>query len=230
MDRKSVMDENDGAPGRGDVSGGDAVPGRRERRKLEVAQRIRQAAVELFSEKGYDATTVEEIAERADVAKATFFNHFPRKDALLHAISEDLLEQIRAAHGSPDTWTGSAIERLRRLFHTLASTAEKDPALYRTIVIENMRTFWDKGCRAHTEAEFRKLTRGLVRRAVELGELNDDVDVDVGASLLEAAYMTTIIEWLREGAARGAVRRTLDAKFDVIFDGLGRIRKATKGT
>lgn len=216
--------------GRAARPGAEEGLGRRERRRLEVAQRIRQAAAELFAEKGYDATTVEEIAERADVAKATFFNHFGRKDALLHAISEDLLEQIRAAHGSPDTWAGSAVERLRRLFHTLASTAEQDPALYRTIVIENMRTFWDKGCRAHTEAEFRKLTRGLVSRAVELGELNGDVDVDVGASLLEAAYMTTIIEWLREGAARGAVRRTLDAKFDVIFDGLGRIRKATKGT
>jgi TetR/AcrR family transcriptional regulator, cholesterol catabolism regulator len=207
-----------------------AALGRRERRKLEVVQRIRRAARELFAGKGYDATTVEEIAERADIAKATFFNHFPRKDALLRAFAEDLLDEIRAAHGAPETWRGSAVDQLRRLFQTLAATAERDPALYRTVVIENMRTFWDKGCRAHTEAEFRKLTRGLVRRAVELGELNDDVDVDVGASLLEAAYMTTIIEWLREGAARGAVRRTLDAKFDVIFDGLGRIRKATKGT
>lgn len=57
--------------------------GRPERKKQEVEQRIREAALALFREKGYEATTVEEIAERADVAKGTFFNYFPRMDGLL---------------------------------------------------------------------------------------------------------------------------------------------------
>jgi TetR/AcrR family transcriptional regulator, cholesterol catabolism regulator len=61
--------------------------GRRERKKLAVERRIREAALELFREKGYEAATVEEIAERADVAKGTFFNYFPRKDTLLEALA-----------------------------------------------------------------------------------------------------------------------------------------------
>jgi AcrR family transcriptional regulator len=47
--------------------------GRRERRKLEVRTRIYSAARELFAKQGFDETTVDEIAERADVAPATFF-------------------------------------------------------------------------------------------------------------------------------------------------------------
>lgn len=212
--------ESEGSGGQADAVERSAV-GRRERRKLEVVQRIRQAAAELFAERGYDATTVEEIATRADVAKATFFNHFPRKDALLRAVTEDMLDLVREEFGVPGAAGDSGVDALRRLFHTIAGVAEEHPALYRATVIEHMRTFWDRQCGDETEAEFRRLARGLLGRAVELGEVAPDVDVETGASLLEAAYMTTMIEWLREGAAGGAVRRTLDAKFDVIFRGLG---------
>lgn len=48
------------------------------------------AAVELFSEQGYDATTVEQIAARAGVTKSTFFRHFPDKRELLSAGQETL--------------------------------------------------------------------------------------------------------------------------------------------
>ncbi len=50
---------------------------RRERRKREVRGRILAAAVGLFDERGFGATKVAEICERADVAHKTFFNHFP---------------------------------------------------------------------------------------------------------------------------------------------------------
>ncbi len=50
---------------------------RRERRKLEVRNRILEASTTLFEAKGLEATTVVEICERADVAHKIFFNHFP---------------------------------------------------------------------------------------------------------------------------------------------------------
>ena len=49
---------------------------RRERRKLEVRERIVEAAIALFDEQGFEATKVADICERADVANKTFFNHF----------------------------------------------------------------------------------------------------------------------------------------------------------
>src|SRR5436305_8023480 len=57
-------------------------PGARERLVL--------AAVDLFTEQGYDATTVAQIAERAGVTKSTFFRHFPDKRVLLVAGQETL--------------------------------------------------------------------------------------------------------------------------------------------
>src|SRR5262245_23645813 len=56
---------------------------RLDRRKEETRARIVEAAVELFGEVGFDATKVADVCERADVARQTFFNHFPAKSDLL---------------------------------------------------------------------------------------------------------------------------------------------------
>ncbi|MER6872101.1 helix-turn-helix domain-containing protein, partial [Amycolatopsis sp. NPDC000673] len=53
-------------------------------------ERLVVAAVDLFAEQGYDATTVAQIAERAGVTKSTFFRHFPDKRELLVAGQETL--------------------------------------------------------------------------------------------------------------------------------------------
>src|SRR3954453_1508901 len=53
-------------------------------------ERLVMAAVDLFTEQGYDATTVAQIAERAGVTKSTFFRHFPDKRELLAAGQETL--------------------------------------------------------------------------------------------------------------------------------------------
>ena len=57
--------------------------GRRERRRQEARDRIYNAAIELFLEQGYERTTMDEIGNRADVARTTVFNYYPKKSAFL---------------------------------------------------------------------------------------------------------------------------------------------------
>jgi len=59
-------------------------------------ERLVQAALDLFTEQGYDATTVTEIAERAGVTKMTFFRHFPDKREVLFAAGQEVHSQILA--------------------------------------------------------------------------------------------------------------------------------------
>ena len=85
-------------------------------------ERLVVAAVELFAEQGYDATTVTEIAERAGVTKSTFFRHFPDKRELLSAgqemLSRLLAEGIAAAPpaASPLTAIASGLQRAGEAF------------------------------------------------------------------------------------------------------------------
>lgn len=62
-----------------------ALLGRRERRVAETRRAIAQAAKELFEEQGYGETTIDQIADRADVATRTLFRYFASKEALLFA-------------------------------------------------------------------------------------------------------------------------------------------------
>ena len=55
--------------------------GKREVGKIERRDRLYEAALALFREQGYEATTVDQITRQAGVAKGTFFNYFPTKDA-----------------------------------------------------------------------------------------------------------------------------------------------------
>jgi TetR/AcrR family transcriptional regulator, cholesterol catabolism regulator len=200
---------------------GAAVVGRRERKKLEVLGRIRDAALELFKEKGYEATTVEEIAERADVAKGTFFNYFPRKDALLEALAEDVVEELFEELGPPESWQGTARDQLLRLFLRIGDLMARDPEISRFMVIENMRNFWLRTEADPIELQFNHLVRAALTCGRDRGELAVDVDVENGARLLEAAYFTTMADWLRSGAPGTAYRERLTAKYDIIFRGLG---------
>jgi AcrR family transcriptional regulator len=62
-----------------------AEEGRRERKKLQTRKLIVTTAIRLFLDQGYEQTTIAQITAEADVAKKTFFNHFPSKEDVLFA-------------------------------------------------------------------------------------------------------------------------------------------------
>jgi AcrR family transcriptional regulator len=69
-------------------------PGRRARRVSRTRKRLLEAALAVFTEKGVDACSIEEITERADVGKGTFYRHFQDKYAILNTLVETALGEI----------------------------------------------------------------------------------------------------------------------------------------
>ena len=79
---------------------------RRERRKADTRRRIVEAASELFWAKGYDATSIQDIADRADIAPATLYLHFTGKaDVALVQFQEWMADLVTALAARPETET-----------------------------------------------------------------------------------------------------------------------------
>ncbi|MEN3000541.1 MAG: helix-turn-helix domain-containing protein [Armatimonadota bacterium] len=172
---------------------------RRERRKEETRQRIIAAALELMQEKPFDQITVEEIAERADVAKGTFFLYFPTKEQLLHAYMEELTEDVYEflEQLQPET-AESQWEVLRRVMLYIASRDGMSLALTRSIMV---------ACCQSTELRRRMME--LVQEATQhaltgficgqqRGEFRRDVSPETLAHYAVRLYRLCLMEWMME--------------------------------
>ena len=106
--------------------------GLRERKKLKTRAAIQKEAMRLFMEKGYEATTIEEIAAAVEISPSTFFNYFPNKEDVVFEDELDplLLDAINAQ--PPDVNPIAALRNaMRSVFSQL--TAEQDTVLRQRI-------------------------------------------------------------------------------------------------
>src|SRR5258706_2394691 len=100
------------------------TPGRRERRRRQVHEQILDAAVGLFQRKGFASTTALEIADNADVAEKTFYNHFPTKQHLIEELAGRSIEGTARLLAEARALPASTADRLRHFCERSADVAE----------------------------------------------------------------------------------------------------------
>lgn len=137
--------------------------GLRERNKQQNRQRIRAAARELFSKRGYDEATLRGIAERAQVALGTLFNYAQDKRDLVFLIVNEELEKVSTkalkAAGTQDRF----LDQLMAIFRCHYEYFAKDPAISRIVLRELV--FYSSGKQAE---RFQKTRRGLMAGIAKL--------------------------------------------------------------
>lgn len=174
-------------------------PGRRERRRIQTLDHVARTAMQLFESSGYTATTMEQIALQADVAKGTLYNHFPTKEAILaHWVHMELAsdtERLRTLVEAP----GRFVPRLERLLGESAEWSERhrdyllDYFRFRFLNIENELAAGDPDNRPRDLAGLFAL---LIAQAQEAGELRNDLSAEHLASLLHHMYFGALMRWL----------------------------------
>lgn len=153
-------------------------------------QAILDAAIELFAEHGFDGLTVEGVAARAGVGKATIYRRYPCKVDLLIAAKEHAAE---TAAPLPDTGTltgdllGMARNLRRLLLHSSIGKA------FAATLAAKARN--EALAAAHREfiAERRASCKAVLRRAVERGELPAHADLDLAVDLVNAPIFYRVL-------------------------------------
>lgn len=109
----------------------------RERKKDQTREALAHAAFALFQDKGYEATTVAEIARAANVSRRTFFRYYATKDALLFVEDSENLEHFRMLLGAPDS--SDDLAHIRRACLALAELymRDREQILARARIIES---------------------------------------------------------------------------------------------
>jgi AcrR family transcriptional regulator len=101
--------------------------------EVRSSDRILQSALDLFSSKGYDATSVREICEAARITKPTLYHFYKSKDGLYRALVEGALQEFRRELFAELEAPGTTPERLRRLARRYFSQARGHQQLMRFI-------------------------------------------------------------------------------------------------
>jgi AcrR family transcriptional regulator len=191
---------------------------RRERKKDETRERITQAAIELFTERGYDATTVDDIAAKADVAKGTFFNYFPRKEAVFDALAEQRAVEMEDVTRDLLAQSIPARQKLRRFCEEMTSRHLSNPELSRMAVTRMLNRIHDP---IHeVPATFRGYLRQILEQGQERGELRSDVQIDRAAALIQGAAIGTLVAWFCVPAGSIDLTRELQERLELIMDGI----------
>ncbi|MEV3923937.1 TetR/AcrR family transcriptional regulator [Actinomadura coerulea] len=179
--------------------------------RIATREKLFTAAIELIAESGLAATTVDQIAERAGVAKGTVYYNFDSKAALFAALLEYGVDRLAAAlrdaaSGRPPLEALDAVVAAE-----LAFIGEHEP-FARLLIAETWRAGgdWQHAARLIRERAI-GVVADVLREAVAAGDLRSDLDTGTAASAVFGMVLTVALDWraLQPGRSLDDVQTTL---------------------
>jgi len=175
----------------------EAPPGRREKRKQEIRTRIEDAAYELFKLQGIEDTSIEQICVEADVARRTFYGHFPNKHALLGGLGISRLydqsePMLRLLMENQQTTRG----RLEAMIDYIESNFATYQEIDRQLILIAPSTFADntEKQREIGNSASASFTR-LITAGIELGDVQTEFSPEILAAMVVGTLNMLTISW-----------------------------------
>jgi AcrR family transcriptional regulator len=174
-------------------SNGTSATGRVERKKEETTQKIIQAALALFKQRGFDATTMEQIAQEADIARGTLYNYFPVKEAILNiyiqrSFSRQNSERAVRLQEMPDTRS-----RMRFIFQALMEGVQAQKEIFEKYMVYRMQ----KTLSLRPEEDMKSGLYRLGTEIIELGQKSGELRSDLSPAMLEDLFEFAFIEMVK---------------------------------
>ena len=197
---------------------------RQAERRERARRRLLDAAIEVFKERGYSESNLEEVAHRAGVSRALIYHHFGSKESLLLELHEELdralLERVRTAVAA----RGAPVENLVRGANAFLQASAELPAarlmLLETPAVPGLREHIEEGQR-----EWSALIAGEISRAIHQGSVAP-IDPDMTARVLLGALQEAALAVISADDPVRASRRAEESVTRLI-EGLRASRSAT---
>lgn len=152
-------------------------------------------AVAVFNERGFDATSMEELATRLGVTKSAIYHHVPSKVELLRLALDRALDALFAVTEEPGATTGPAIDRLEHVVRgSVAVLTDQLPFV--TLLLRVRGNSPVELQALQRRREFDRIVTALVRAAEQEGDVRPDVDPAVTSRLLFGT-VNSLTEWYR---------------------------------
>jgi len=207
------------ATARSSTTAADPQLGLRERKKMKTRIAIRDATYRLIQEQGYDATTIEQIAEAAEVSPSTVFRYFPTKEDIVLTDEYDplLLEEL-CDRPADEPWLESVRYVMRKAI-TVGNTEEPQVTRLRTKLMAEVPAVRSR--MMETMSVTGRMLCGAI--AERTGRDPDSLEVRVFTMALIGGLMETSLYWAENGH-RGDLTDLVDRALDVIEHGLAPLK------
>lgn len=196
-----------------------AAVSRRQRRSVELRERLFRAALGLFARKGYAETTVEDITEAADVGKGTFFNYFPSKEHILMAFGEMQLAKLESVVNEAKQSDRPMLEVLRMLVLRMTEEPIRNPSIVRALLQANLSSVPVRGEMLRIHERNRALLRELIHHGQNRGEIRTDLPADEIAQVWRQTIFGTLMFWSLVGDATLPAR--IESAARLLWGGIG---------
>jgi len=174
-------------------------------------------AVAVFNERGYEATSMDELAQRAGVTKSAIYHHVPGKEELLRLAVDRALDRLFAVTREPEATTGPAIGRLEHVVRGSVRVLAAELPFVTLLLRVRGNTDVERAA-LERRREFDRVVSDLVRAAEEEGTVRPDVDPSLIGRLLFGT-VNSLAEWYHPGGPLSA-DDLADAVVATTFDGL----------
>ncbi|MGR8011069.1 TetR/AcrR family transcriptional regulator [Streptomyces hypolithicus] len=171
----------------------------RTRREV-TRQKLYEAAVTLIAEQGFSSTTVDEIAERAGVAKGTVYYNFKSKAELFEELLRHgvglLTASLQAAADETAERDGTKVEALDAMIRAGLGFIDRYPAFTQLYVAELWRTnrAWQSTLLV-VRQEAVAVVETVLREGVDNGELSKEIDIPLTAAALVGMVLVAALDW-----------------------------------
>lgn len=197
------------------------MTGLREHKKQQTRQAIMQAAIKLFSEKGFEKTSIEELARAAGIGKGTIYSYFQTKTDILHAFCED---ELVCLHQELTNNADKEIPLLQQMvaiymseFRLITENRE-----FGRLFMQQTAFPRDVDLDKHLENEnnYFKLLFPMLEKAQERGELRRDIDLLYITGHFYGLYLLLVSAWFTGRVKTEEAETALETLFRQALEGM----------